>query len=92
MRLDEITEAKGDEDDLIEQLLYADASKVTDLYSLIAELSEEFSSIPDKIASQKLKMLGMQMFQWRADAIKSLGNDSDTVHRINKVIEYIKQL
>ena len=92
MRFRDILEAIGDEDDLIEQLKYDGASIVTDIYNSIRNVSEDFTLIPTKEITQEIISAGRKMFIYRASAIKALGEDSNTVAKINKVIEYIMSL
>jgi hypothetical protein len=89
MRIDEIF---GDEDDLIEQLKYKGAPIVVEIYNIINSLSNNFTLIPDKDLEQQIKMIGIKVFSYREQAIKLLGEESNTVKRINTILDYIQKL
>ena len=92
MKYSEILEEIGDEDDLIEQFRYDGANMISSIFNTVKIMSDNFTLVPDKIASNQMKNIGIKMFAYRKPAIDALGENSNTVQRINIVLNYIQKL
>lgn len=92
MRLYEVLEEIGDEDDLAEQLQYEVANRVTAIYNDLKSVTNNFIDMPPSHYYKYVVSTGIKMFLLRQDAIKYIGKDSNTVNKINIVLQYIQSL
>ena len=93
MKISDILEEIGDEEDLIEQLTYNVAAEVTLIYNAVSGLSADFTLMPDdKDIRRMLISTAIKVILYRQKVIKVIGPNSNSEQRIEIVLDYITKL